>query len=277
MHEHLNFHRTNRSFELHKWPKKHQFCVEECNFLNINDVLGHLNILHQQYPSADFLSEYPWLTIVKGRGGFCEKYWFQCPICSCRCENLYREPDSVPEDWGCRKCRNLIYASQRFGPRNSLRQVLTPRKKLSRQKAAICQNRKFSRREAKRKKLRQKHEVPIVDKNFIPMMKEMEKFIASGGSINLKVESRNFEVPVNPHQDEIESMLDDDALEAKSILENLAVNGKTRSIREEARRTLDRGNKIRTVPPASSISLTADQIEWFKKVLAELPEEDLRF
>jgi len=35
--------------------------------------------------------------------------------------------------------------------------------------------------------------------------------------------------------------------------------------------------KPKTIPPAPSISLTANQINRFKKVLAELPEEDLRF
>jgi len=251
MRGHLNFRNTNSSFEGNRWPKKHQFCVEECNFLNINDVLGHLNILHQQYPSADFLSEYPWLTIVKGRGGFCEKYWFQCPICSCPCENLYREPDSVPEDWGCRKCHNLIYASQRFGPRNSLRQVLTPRKKRTRQKEMMRQNRKFARQQEKQQNKLDEVD-PLLSKKIIPFLREFRQFIDSGQPLLIEVDSSRFAKAENPSKNKLadrSNEMENEAIsEALKVVRGIAKNSPSKINRKRARKMLDQFFPTQKVP-----------------------------
>jgi len=251
MQGHLNFHKNNSAFERHKWPLRHKYVIEECNFLNIKDVLGHLNILQRQYPSADFLSEYPWLTIVKGRGGFCEKYWFQCPICSCSCENLYREPDSVPEDWGCKKCRNLIYASQRFGANHPLRKVLTPRKKRTQQKKMMRQNRIFAKQ--KKRQNRPEEVDPLLSKEkMIPFLREFKSFIDSGGSITIEVDSSRLAKAENPSKNDLADRSNEMANEAISdalkVVQEIAKNSPSKTNRRRAQKMLDQFPPTQEVP-----------------------------
>ena len=175
------------AFEFRKWPKKHEFVIEQCYFLHISQVLGWKKTLEEQNLSNYLFFKFPWLKIVPTRGGFCTKWWFQCPTCERRCENLYREPDSEPEDWGCRKCKNLIYASQRYGHTNPLRKRLTPRKQTTLKKRKIREKQKLKKLQKK-----QNHVVPSkpfkLEKTDLEVTREKTKTISSWKPFTLVLE-----------------------------------------------------------------------------------------
>jgi len=121
---------TNYAFEIRKWPKRHEYVIEECTALHVGEILGHLPFYNDQ-------NLIPWsppnnlrLRVVPGRGGIFVKWWFQCQGCGRKCENLYVPPDWNLGDWRCRTCHSLIYASQRYGHRHPLRKVMTHRKEV---------------------------------------------------------------------------------------------------------------------------------------------------
>lgn len=128
-----------RAFLVKKWRKRHAHVVEACRTLDVRDVLPHLDpedraTLRIWNPSAC-----PWLTLVNHDTGLLRRWWWLCPRCCRRCETLFIPPDVPGEDWRCRRCvchGGLVYASQRHGRRHPLRQRLTPRKGVSRSKAA---------------------------------------------------------------------------------------------------------------------------------------------
>jgi len=289
MREHFNFRKNNLAFELRKWPKKHQFCIEQCSGLNVGEILYRI-----PYENACSLRPrtppgFPRLKVVPGRGGIFIKWWFECPGCGKKRENLYIPPNGQSGDWRCRKCHSLIYASQRFGPRNSLRKTLTPRKKRTKQKEAIRQNRIFARQEAKQQNRIDEVDPLLSKEKMIPFLREFRHFIDSGKSLVIEVPRLHPTGPSNPAQNDLEEQLEELRAECLPIVKNLAENGTSKRIRSDARKLLERESrrheieivcepkKPKTIPPAPSISLTADQIDRFKKVLAELPEEDLRF
>ena len=123
------------ALERYKWPKLHERVVEECRSLDVSDVLT-LDAFHRARLRSWSPPTHPWLLLVSRWGGPFRRWWFECPECGRRCETLYRPPGPLHEDWGCRMCWDLIYASQRYGRRHPERQVLTRRKRVTRAKRA---------------------------------------------------------------------------------------------------------------------------------------------
>lgn len=181
--------RAKYYFDLHKWPKKHEYVIEECECLNVRDVLMHLPAYNAQNLIPWDAPGIPYLRLVPGRGGIFIKWWLQCLSCGSKCENLFIPPDGRFNDWRCRGCHSLVYASQRYGKRHELRKVLTPRKRIAREKEEKRQRQVFDRQQKEQKKLSKENDFKVDDK-FIHMMQEMEKFVAAGGTITLVVDTK---------------------------------------------------------------------------------------
>ena len=182
----------------------------------------------------------------------------------------------------------MIYASQRFGARHPLRKTMTYRKKVSARKKMMRQQRIFSKQKKRQKRLDEVD--PLLSKEkMIPFLRQFRQFIDSGKSLVIEVPRPHPTGPSNPAQNDLEEQLEELRAECLPIVRNLAENGTSKRIRSDARKLLEqisRQNEIefvrkpkepKTIPPAPSISLTSDQVKRFKKVMAELPEEDLRF
>src|SRR5262245_29015838 len=146
------------AFERHKWPKRHAHLVEECvvarRVLHVSDVLPHLGRGWQtQLIRSWSPPTHPGLTLVPRMGGPFRRWWFLCPTCERRCETLFVPPKARADDWRCRVCWDLIYASQRYGTRHPLRRVPAPRVKITRAKALHRQQRYLARLQAKQQTL----------------------------------------------------------------------------------------------------------------------------
>ena len=135
--------------EQYKWPKWHAYTVEECKALHVDDALPYLSSYHK----SALLNWTPYthhhLTLVSQMCGPFKRWWWQCPRCQRRVENLYVPPGAEGWDWRCRKCWSLIYASQRFGANHPLREKLTRRKEKSAEKEIVRMNRAIERYEKK--------------------------------------------------------------------------------------------------------------------------------
>lgn len=134
---------TRKAF---RWPKRHTHVVEECGALTVRDLSSQL----PQFADATTLrwrpSPHTSLTLIARQAGSVRRWWFRCPRCARPRESLFVPPTAQPNDWRCRRCWNLIYASQRYGRRHPLRQKLTPRKRVS----AIMADARRRRAEVKR-------------------------------------------------------------------------------------------------------------------------------
>lgn len=137
------------AFEAQKWPRRHEHLVEECvaagRALHVGDVLPYLTGWHRHLIRSWNPRTHPWLSLVPRMAGPLRRWWFLCPRCERRCEALYVPPSARPEDWRCRACWNLIYASQRHGFRHPLRWVSTPRKKITQRNEVRRQQRLTAR------------------------------------------------------------------------------------------------------------------------------------
>jgi len=121
------------AFEQRKWPKKHDYLVEQFEPLNVRDVLGYISAYHADNRLPWSPPSHPHLTVVpKKRPPI--RWYFLCPVCGRRCEDLYPPYLGATKDLKCRICSNLIYASQRHGKRHPLRKTLTPRKRITEQR-----------------------------------------------------------------------------------------------------------------------------------------------
>src|SRR5262249_5583869 len=128
-----------RAFLVKKWRKRHAHVVEECRMLDVRDVLPNLYGSDRVTLWSWNPPSYPSLTLVPQDVGPLRRWCFLCPRCRRCCETLFVPPDVSSDDWRCRRCvchGGLVYASQRYGRRHPLRQRLTPRKRVSRSKAA---------------------------------------------------------------------------------------------------------------------------------------------
>jgi len=97
-----------------KFPKRHARVVEECARLDVEELLVELSPLDRRIVRDWSPTAHPWLTVVRGRRGKVDPFWHVlCPRCRRRCETLYQPPGSQPNDWRCRRCHSLVYASQR--------------------------------------------------------------------------------------------------------------------------------------------------------------------
>jgi hypothetical protein len=107
--------------------------------LDVRDVLPALDPSRRTTLQVWSPPSHPSLMLAPNGAGLLRHWWFLCPRCRRRCETLFIPPDAPGEDWRCRMCvchGGLVYASQRYGRRHPLRQRLTPRKRVSRCKAA---------------------------------------------------------------------------------------------------------------------------------------------
>ena len=139
---------------LEKWQKLHEHVVEECEFLHAQDLSWHIPAHLRRRGGQEWAPpSHPNLRMVSRQCGSCVRWFLLCPECRRRCETLYILPGEDPDDWICRTCGDLIYASQRYGIRHPLRWKRTPRKRRGIQKAVSRQNRLIaSRQEATRRK-----------------------------------------------------------------------------------------------------------------------------
>jgi len=270
------------AFEQRKWPKKHDYLVEQFEPLNVRDVLGYISVYHADNRLPWNPPSHPHLTVVP-RKRSPVRWYFLCPVCGRRCEDLYPPYLGATKDLKCRICSNLIYASQRHGKRHPLRKELTPRKRITQQRRQARYERASARNQRNADRMLQEsqsEEYP--DYDFKAIRKALETAI--GGIQNMEAD-REANPPVQPlpgfSQLETERMLE----KVKATMRDLAENAKSKKIREEARKELrDRGwgyeepkperveLKDKTLSP-HSIQLTEEQIEYFKKVALEADED----
>ncbi len=140
-------------FLRNKWPKRHEFLVEQCQALHVSEVLPYLHRLNLKLIDTYLtLSTHPYLRVVPRRGGIFKKWYFSCPRCRRPTETLYVPPGQRGYDRRCRVCWSLVYSSQRFGFRHPLRKKLTYRKRVTRLKLIRRQERSRSRAMARQRK-----------------------------------------------------------------------------------------------------------------------------
>jgi len=131
------------AFEQRKFPKKHDYLVEDyvqvLPPLNVRDILGSLpphnatNYLPWNPPTHPHLTVVPITAIPKTHPP--RRWYFLCPVCDRRCEDLFPAYLGDTHNLKCRKCSGLIYASQRYkNKHHPLRKVLTSKKRISEQK-----------------------------------------------------------------------------------------------------------------------------------------------
>jgi len=214
------------AFEQQKWPKKHDYLVEQFEPLNVRDVLGYISAYHADNRLPWNPPTHPHLTVVpKKRPPI--RWYFLCPACGRRCEDLFPPYLGATKDLKCRTCSNLIYASQRHGKRHPLRKTLTSRKRVSRQKSQARFEKIESRQKEKTQRLLQEsqsEEYPDYD------FKAIRKFLESAieGITNMKAN-----IELNPpirslpgfSQSETERLLE----RVKANLKDLAENAKSTS------------------------------------------------
>jgi hypothetical protein len=115
----------SEAFIAHKWPQRNsQYVIEQCDVRRISDLPRFR--IEGSTATVPFSSAPKVVKIARGHG---YSWAFLCPNCSRRVEALYRPPDW---EWACRWCHKLVYASQRYGRKNPIRQVQSPRKLLHR-------------------------------------------------------------------------------------------------------------------------------------------------
>lgn len=136
---------TPAGFLQNKWPQLHAYVVEECRVLHVNDLLRHLSPFHRKLLRTWQPDKTrPRVMLVSQMGGPFIRWWF-IPRCRRRCDALYMPPDVKREDWRCRVCWGLVYASQRYGERHPLRKTLTHRKRVTVRKEVVRQQRRQHR------------------------------------------------------------------------------------------------------------------------------------
>jgi len=264
------------AFEQRKWPKKHDYLVEQFDPLNVRDVLGSISAYHADNRLPWNPPTHPHLTVVP-RKRRPVRWYFLCPVCGRRCEDLYPTYLGDIRNLKCRICSNLIYASQRHGKRHPLRKTLTPRKRVSRQKSMARFQEIEAKHREKTRRLLQESQSEYPDYNFKAIRKFLE--IAIGGITDMEIREDNSAIRPLPgfSQSETEELFE----KVKATLMDLAQNAKSKKVREQARKGLrDRGliseepktepmdQKPKTLSP-HSIQLTQEQIEYLKKVALE--------
>jgi len=229
----------NLAFEQRKWPKKHAYLVEQFEPLNVRDVLGHITTFHAQNRLPWNPPGLPHLTVVP-RTRQPVRWYFLCPACNRKCEDLYPPYLGATKDLKCRICSNLIYASQRYGTRHPLRKILTPRKRITEQKR-IARYEKVSARNRKNvdRILQESRSREYPDYDFPAIQRALESAI--GGVRNMEfVKEPN--PPIQPlpgfSQAENEALFE----KVKATFEDLAENAKSKKVRNMAKKELrDRG------------------------------------
>ena len=222
------------AFEQQKWPKKHDYLVEQFEPLNVRDVLGQISAYHTDNRLPWNPPTHPHLTVVpKKRPPI--RWYFLCPICGRRCEDLFGDTQNLK----CRICSNMIYASQRHGKRHPLRKILTSRKRVSRQKSLARFQQVEARQKEKTRRLVQESRSDDIDYDFPAIRRALEAAI--GGIKNMEAD-RESHPPIRPFPESPESETERMLEKVKATMMDLAENGKSKKIREEFKKELrDRG------------------------------------
>jgi hypothetical protein len=115
-------------FEIHKWPQRHTYTIQECGSPYVHDFTWRLSDLALR--RLPYWKPVPGIGIVliAHQSGVCRRWWFVCQKCKRRCESLYQAPEDDWRNWRCRRCCDLIYASQRYGPWHPLNRTLAQRR-----------------------------------------------------------------------------------------------------------------------------------------------------
>jgi len=256
---------TNYAFEIRKWPKRHEHLVEECRELNVSQLVGLIPLYNVQNFIPWSHPTQPHLSIVPARAGFSVRWWLLCTSCRGRYGTIYALPDGDPGDWKCRKCHNLIYASQRHGHRHPLRKILTPLKRSRRRKEAIRQNRIFARQESKQKNRLEKVDPELSREKMVPFLREFKSFIDSGGSITIKVDQSRLAKAENPSKNNLadgSNEMEDEAIsDALKVVREIAENNPSKINRRRAQKMLDQFPPLQEVPVKKPSSGSSEYTE----------------
>ncbi len=256
------------ALRLQKWLKRHDYLVEEClargRALHVSDLLPALTGYHRELISRWNPLTHPWLTLVPRMGGPFRRWWFLCPRCQRRCEALYVPPGTQREDWRCRICHDLIYASQRYGQRHPLRKKLTPRKRVTMRKEVLRQRRQSARR-------------PILPVAVIASAggEDDESWITEGVE-RVKDYLARQEAEANAVRARIAGL----AARALAALRELAATADSKRVREGAKRALARHERRLGVQPQPvqpvgvsasrpALTLSPAEVERLPRVLAK--------
>ncbi len=251
---------TNPGFEASQWPMRHAYVIEECRALHVSDVLFDLPLPDRKRLSSWRPPAHPQLLLVRRPGGPCIRWWLVCPRCRRRCENLYIPPTrGGRDDWRCRKCWSLIYASQRFGERHPLSRKLTHRKKVTKQKVVIRQQRRLARLTARQPEFTWPVEPrdPEADRRSAEAWRHANEMFASGKVLVVEVPESAFgsckPVPVRERWVDatelkaadsaikaIEDRLRAEAGRSLAVLRELSTTARSKRERERAERSYKR-------------------------------------
>ena len=83
------------AFERQKWEKRHDFLIEQFDPVNIRDILGYIPARHVNNRLPWSPSNHPHLTVIPRRCGCMVRWFFLCPACGRRCEDLFDVSDSL--------------------------------------------------------------------------------------------------------------------------------------------------------------------------------------
>jgi hypothetical protein len=227
-----------------KWPQRHDHLVEECvsarRALHVTDVLPDLmEHWHDRVISRWSPPTHPRLTLVPRMAGPFRRWWFLCPRCRRRCETLFVPPTARAGDWRCRVCQGLIYASQRYGSRHPLRGVLTRRKKITCQKDARRQERRWARQAAE-----QRHRLA----SYAPDHDVTERVIAGLRAFGEMLEREKEQAMNDREVDKVKKLIEAEAERSLEVLRELAATAKSKRVREQARKDFERRTGKRITP-----------------------------
>ena len=227
-------------FLRNKWPKRHEFLVEQCQALHVSEVLPYLHRLNLKLIDTYLtLSTHPYLRVVPRRGGPFKKWYFQCPWCRRPYETLYIPPAGRPNGWRCRVCWGLVYASQRYGFRHPLRKKLTHRKRLTRLKLIRRQERSRIRAMA-----RQRKEFPAMERRYREPHRVRDEAMRSGPLDDSKATAPRPDTEAIRVQ--VQARIEADRERTLRRLKELADQTKDKRVQAQARRHLQRAGLLNT-------------------------------
>jgi len=147
-------------------------------------------------------------------------------------------PGASREDWQCRLCHRLIYASQRYGLRHPLRRVLTHRKRTTRRKDVLRAERRMARRQVRLQA------VTTGQANEAEWWATAEgaKWVAEyfGKPSQASEPVQAIGPSTGGTQDDVRALLEAEAERSLATLRGLAEMAKSRRVRVQARRDLGR-------------------------------------
>lgn len=265
----------------HRWPKRHEFVVEQCPELHVSDLLPRLpdDARRRPVPEAVGDDDFGWFVLAPKCGGVCLRWWLICPQCRARRESLYLWPDSPPGEWKCRVCHGLIHASQRYGYRHRLRR--DPRNWTARRRRGAAKS--VARVERKLERSRRKQAATLAGVASDTSI-DMEAIIEHGREVVLSI-VRERQQAQEQAQRSLADALRAAVVPALAALERISREAPRKRDRDAAGRTLKRWAK-RSEPPERPSSdsgpparqtpctppLTREALERMMAVMAEMGE-----